>query len=122
MADTTNRLAGSAYLTVDGQRFMLVGDFAYRLSGVERETLVGMDGVHGYSEKPIAGSISGTIRNAGGLSLADLNAMSNVTVMGESANGKMIIGTGMWMVEKQDANVDAGTIPVHWESGNVQEA
>lgn len=52
MADTSNRLAGTAYVTVDGVSIMVAGQFQYRPSGVERASLVGMDGVHGYSENP----------------------------------------------------------------------
>src|SRR5260363_409760 len=48
----------------------------------------GMDGVHGYKETPHAGFISATLRDAGGLTVADFNAMTNVTVTVELANGK----------------------------------
>jgi hypothetical protein len=48
--NTSNRLAGTAYVTVDGVTVMLVGQFKYRPSKVERTTLNGMDGVHGYKE------------------------------------------------------------------------
>ncbi|HBO81690.1 MAG TPA: phage tail protein, partial [Cupriavidus sp.] len=58
MADTTNRLAGIAFITVDGQNYMLQADLTYRVSKVERESLVGQDTVHGYSEKPSTGMIS----------------------------------------------------------------
>ena len=46
-------LAGTASVTVDGTTYMVEGAFKYRPSTVKRETLTGMDGVHGY-------------RNAGG--------------------------------------------------------
>jgi hypothetical protein len=122
MADSTNRLAGIAYLSVDGKSYMLAGDLSYKVSSVSRETLVGQDRVHGYSEKPVAGFIAGTIRDSGGLTVADINAMSNVTVVCELANGKTIIGRNMWTVEDQEANTTEGTIPVRWEGFSVEEA
>jgi len=121
MGDTTNRLAGTCYLTVDGVSFMLVGDFSYKVSGVTRESLVGQDYVHGYSEKPGQGVISGTIRDSNGLSLADINAMTNVTVMAELANGKTIIGRNMWTIEQPEAKAADATLEVKWEGPSVTE-
>jgi Phage tail tube protein len=115
MADNGNRLAGTAYLSVDGVSFLLRGDFAYNPSSVTRETLTGMDGVHGFSEKPFPGSISGTLTDAGGLSVASFNAMSNVTVVCELANGKTIIGRNMWTVEAQEVKSTEATFEVKWE-------
>jgi hypothetical protein len=122
MADTTNRLAGTAFLSVDGQSYMLSGDLGYSVSKVARETLIGQDRVHGYSEKPHPGSISGTLRDAGGLSVASFNAMTNVTVTCELANGKTIIGRNMWTVEAQEVKTAEATFEVKWEGFSVEEA
>lgn len=122
MADTTNRLAGIAYLSVDGQTYMLAGDLEYKVSKVARETLIGQDRVHGYSEKPVAGHIAGTIRDSGGLTVADINAMTNVTVVAELANGKTIVGRNMWSVEDQTVKTAEATFEVRWESAEVEEA
>lgn len=122
MGDTSKRLAGVAYLSVDGQSYMLSGDLAYSPSKVTRETLTGQDGVHGYSEKPHAGYISGTFRDAGSLTVADFNAMTNVTVTAELANGKTIIGRGMWTVDAQEVKTAEATFDVKWEGMSVEEA
>jgi len=122
MADTTNRLAGVAYLTVDGQSYMLSGDLSYSSSKVTRETLVGQDRVHGYSEKPHAGSISGTLRDSGQLTVASLNAMTYVTVVAELANGKTVVGRNMWTVESQEVKTAEATFEVKWEGFSVEEA
>lgn len=50
MADTSNRIAGTAYVTVNGVSVMVEGSFKYQPSTVNRTTLTGMDGVHGYKE------------------------------------------------------------------------
>lgn len=120
----TNRLAGTAYLSVDGVTYMLAGDFEYSPVSKTRETLVGMDGVHGYSEKPMQSHIGCTLRDSGGLTVASLNAMTNVTVVAELANGKTIIGRNMWTVEAQSSKAADGTVEVKWEGldGAVTEA
>lgn len=122
-AATSNRLAGTANLSVDGQTYMLVGDFEYNPSTRTRETLTGMDTVHGYSEKPVSGHISGTLRDSNGLTVADLNAMTGVTVVVQLANGKTIIGSNMWTVENQTVKSTDATIEVRWEGpvGAVSE-
>lgn len=122
MADTTNRLAGVAYLTVDGTNYMLAGDFAYSVSKVARETLVGQDRVHGYSEKPAQGKMSCSVRDAGGMSVAGFNAMTNVTVTVELANGKTIVGRNMWTVEAQEVKTAEAIFEVKWEGFSVEEA
>lgn len=117
-----NRLAGIAYLSVDGTNYMLSGEAAYSVSSVSRETLTGQDRVHGYSEKPTPGYISGTFRDSGGLTVADFNSMTDVTVTLELANGKTILGRNMWTVEAQEVKTQEGTFEVRWDSMQVEEA
>ena len=122
MADTTNRLAGIAFVQVDGTNYMLSGDLSYCVTAVSRESLAGQDRIHGYSEKPVAPYISGTFRDSGGLTVADFNAMTNVTVTADLANGKQIIGRNMWTVDVQEVKTSEGTFDVKWESPDVVEA
>lgn len=119
MADNL-RLAGTAFLSVDGTTYPLVGDFEYMPSNVSREPLIGMDGVHGYTEKPIAGYIKGTLRDAGGFAVADLNAMVGVNVTVVLANGKTINGHNMWQngTEGLSAKSAEATIEIEW--GGIQ--
>jgi hypothetical protein len=58
------------------------------------------------------------------LSIAALNAMSNVTVVAELANGKTIIGRNMWTVDAQAGKATDGTVEVKWEGpqGAVTES
>lgn len=115
------RLAGIAYLSVDGVSYMLSGELSYGVSTIERKTLIGQDGVQGYSETPKAGFIAGTLRDAGNLTVADFNAMTGNTVTVELANGKMVSGGNMWTVEAQEVKSMEGTFEVRWEGLLVQE-
>jgi hypothetical protein len=122
-ADNSNRLAGIAFLTVDGQSYMLEADASYKVSIVKRETLTGQDTVHGYSEKPEPGMISATLRDAAGLSVASINGMTNSTVVLQLANGKTIVGSKMWTVDVQEVKTAEATFEVKWEGrdGSVTE-
>lgn len=122
MGDTSNRLAGTASVTINGVTIMVVGQFKYSPSKVKRESLTGMDRVHGYKEKPIAPYISCQVRDSGGTTVADFNDMTNVTVVAELANGKTIIGTEMWTVEAQEVDSEDAVFDVRWESTSVVES
>lgn len=121
MGDTTNRIAGTANVTVDGLTIMVAGKFKYRPSKVKRETLTGMDRVHGYKETPISGLISMDVRDSGGTSVTDFNDMTNVTVTATLANGKIIIGSGMWTTDAQEVESEDAIFSVTFESDDVSE-
>ncbi|MBC8726707.1 phage tail protein, partial [Paraburkholderia sp. 31.1] len=89
----------------------------------ERESLVGQDRVHGYAEKPRAPFISATLRDAGTLTVKDFNAMTNVTVTLELANGKTVVGRNMWSTEAQEVRTPEATFEIRFEgfSGSVTE-
>ena len=122
MADTSNRLAGTAFVTTNGVSIMVAGQFKFSPSKLKRETLTGMDYVHGYKEKPSAPFISCQVRDSGGTTVADFTDMTNVTVVAELANGKTIIGTGMWTVESQEVDSEDAVFDVRWEGFDVVES
>jgi hypothetical protein len=117
------RLAGIAYLYVDGNGYPLVGDFSYGVASVKRETLPGMDRIHGFKETPIPGFIEGKVRDAGAFSVASVNAQTAVTVVAVLANGKTItLGAGWTVGEGEKVESEDGSFEVRWESDNVTEA
>ncbi|EAQ6131867.1 phage tail protein [Salmonella enterica] len=123
MGSNQNRLAGTAYITINGITIMVVGDFKYSPSNFKRESLLGMDGVHGYKETYSAPYISCKVRDSGGTSVADFNNQTDVSLVVELANGKTIIGSNMWTVETQEVDSNDAVFDVRWEgmSGSVTE-
>ena len=123
MADP-NRLAGVASVTIDGRAYSISGEGAYRPSTAKRETLVGQDGVHGYSEMPMAGKISWKGRDSGALSIGALSVAVDATVVLSLANGKTIIGRNMWRVGEGpiEVNTEDATFSVEFEGADVVEA
>ena len=113
MADNAN--TGTAYLSVDGQTYRLVGELTWDPGIVDRETQKGMDGIHGVKITPRAPFISATMRDSGGLTVADFNAKDSVTVFAQLINGKSVTGRGMWQVGETAVNSEEGTITVRWE-------
>ena len=115
MAIDPNRLAGEAEVTVNGQTYMIAGEFKYSPGSVQRETLVGQDRVHGYKETPRAPFISCSVRDAGTLTVADINGQTNVTISAVLSNGKQVIGRGMWTVEAQEVDTQDAKFEAKWE-------
>lgn len=118
---SSKRLAGIASIAVGGKTYMLAGDLVWSPSLVERETLKGMDAVHGYKETPTAPYIAGTLRDAGDLTVQDFNNMTSVNISVALANGKTIIGTNMWCVNAQEVKSTEGTFEVRFEGTTVTE-
>lgn len=116
-----NLLAGTASFSVDGVNYRLAAQAKYSPSSVKRETLTGMDGVHGFKETPIPGFISCTLRDTGDLTVADFNAMVDDDVVLELANGKTVTAYSAWTVESQEVDTMEATFDVRWESNNVLE-
>jgi hypothetical protein len=123
MAAVPNLVGGTATLTVDGQAYLLRGAFKYSAVTVKRETKSGQDKVHGFTEMPTPGMISGTLSDSGDLTVADFNSMRGVSISVELANGKTVIGSGMWTVDAQEVDSEEGTFDVKWEGvdGSVIE-
>ena len=82
------KIAGIAFLTVDGNHVALRGNFMVSPTAVERTMLAGQDGVHGYQELPRVPYIEGDISTMPDLNIMDLEAQVNVTVVAQLANQK----------------------------------
>ncbi|MFD1557091.1 phage tail tube protein [Paraburkholderia silviterrae] len=124
MADTTNRIAGTAKFKVDGVQYMLEGKLEYSTALVKRETKSGQDTVHGYAETPVAPYIAGTFRAASNVNTQALNGITNSTVSCALANGINVIGRNMWQVgEEIKVDTTEGTFELRFEGlqGSVVE-
>lgn len=121
---TVNRLAGIASITVAGVTYLLQGELKWSPSKVDRETLIGMDAVHGYKETPYASFIEGVLRDNNGLTVGDFNNMTSVNLTLQLANGKTVTGSNMWCVKAQEVNSMEATFDVRFEgiSGAVTES
>ena len=120
MADA-NFLAGTAYFSINGKRRRLSGEFSWQPSTSTREALIGMDGFHGYKQKPAAGMIKAKLRDGSDVSVTDLGNMAGVTITVELANGKTVSGSNMFTTEQPTVEAEEGTIDLTWAGGSVTE-
>src|SRR5215469_11890085 len=115
------RLAGITSLTIDGTSYMVVSDVTWSPARWKRETLVGLDSVHGFSEVPIQGYIEATLRDNGSMTVGDFNEMRCVEVQIQLANGKIVSGANMWNTSALEVRAAEGTFQVRFDGINVAE-
>ncbi|MEA2755604.1 MAG: hypothetical protein QOJ54_1893 [Aliidongia sp.] len=124
MSNIENRRGGIGTIEIHGQPYDLAADLKYFVNHVKRETLEGQDAVHGYSEKPVAPSISASLRDANSMTVAAFNAMTSVTVTAILANGKSVSGDGLWCTESEEVDTAEGKFSVKFEGfqGSIVES
>lgn len=118
---TCERLAGITGVTIDGTAYMVVSDVTWSPVHWRRETLAGLDSIHGYSEVPLQGYIEATLRDAGDLTVADFNTMTCVEVQVALANGKIVGGSNMWCTSALEVRAAEGTFQVRFDGIDVSE-
>jgi Phage tail tube protein len=109
------RVAGVAYVRVDGRQYALRGNLVISIDIDEREGVAGQDGVHGYIERPRVPFIEGDFSDIAGLSLTDFQRMRNVTVQADLANGRRYLLRNAWTSTARELNTADGQVTVRWE-------
>ena len=115
------RIAGVAYVFVDGRQYPLRGDLTISIDTIEREGVAGQDGVHGFTETPRVPWIEGSISDLGGLSLVTLQEMCDVTVTAELANGKVYVLRNAWTSTAREFDAAEGQATVRFEGMSAEE-
>jgi hypothetical protein len=116
-----NRIAGVAFVYINGRQYPLRGNLTISTDTIERTGVAGMDGVHGYTEAPRVPYIEGDFSDIGALSLAQLQAMSDVTVTAELANGKVYVLRNAWTSTAREFKAVDGQATVRWEGMAAEE-
>jgi hypothetical protein len=121
MSDYQHRIAGMAYLRVDGRQYALRGNLVVSIDGEEREGVPGQDGMHGFIERPRVPFIEADLSDLGGLSLQQLGRIRNTTVQAELANGKKYLLRNAWTSTPRELNTADGQVTVRFEGMKGEE-
>lgn len=116
-----NGIAGVAYIKVDGYQYALKGNLTISIDAFERAGVAGMDGVHGYTEKPRVPFIEADFSDIGGLSLSALSGVCNSTVTVELANGKVYLLRNAWTSTARELNGEEGSVTTRFEGLRGEE-
>ena len=115
------RIAGIAFLKVDGNLYPLRGNFTVSPSALERAGIAGQDYVHGYSELPRVPYIEGDVSLDPALSMDAVEAATNVTVTAELANDKVYVLREAWCRSALELNTREGQVRVRFEGISCDE-
>lgn len=115
------RVAGIAFLKVDGAMYPLRGNFTVSPSALERAGIAGQDYVHGFSELPRVPYIEGDITTVVDMSTEDLEAMTDVTVTAELANDSVYVLKEAWCRSAIEINTREGQFRVRFEGTTCEE-
>ena len=115
------RIAGIAFLMVDGNQMALRGNFTVSPTVVERTMLAGQDGIHGYQELPRVPYIEGDISTVPNLNILDIEQQVNVTVIAQLANQKQYTLGQAVCKAGLEVNTRDGQTRVRWEGITCQE-
>lgn len=81
------RIAGTCYISVDGEELNLEGSLAISLNKFNREPVTASGRVIGYKETPVTPSISGSFFVTSDFPLDKLRTAVDMTIVAELANG-----------------------------------
>ena len=112
---SNRRVGGILFLKIDGERFQAKGEFTYNINPTKRESVVGQDEVHGFSETPKVQFIEGSITDNDELDLPNFLSIRDATVTLELANGKVIILREAFYAADGDVTSSQGEIQVRFE-------
>lgn len=115
------RRGGIIFLKVNGTQLDAKGDFTYNLGKAKRDTVIGADSVHGFTETPQAPFIEGEITDHPDLDLAGLLEVTDATVTLQLANGKTIALRNAWYAGEGTGNSKEGNIGVRFEGLSGEE-
>jgi hypothetical protein len=115
------RIAGIAFLTVDGEQMLVRGNFTVSPSVVERTMIAGQDSIHGYQELPRVPYIECDMSTPPNFYLESLLDDTNSTVIAQLANGMQYTLTGAVCKGGFENNTRDGQVRVRWEGVTCEE-
>ena len=111
----TGRVAGTTIVSVDGNQLSLKGSISCAFGENERESVMGLDGRHGWKEKKVTPFIEITCTMTEDLDINTLEAVTNSTVQVEMANGKRGVLSGATQVNQATMNPEEGEVTFRFE-------
>lgn len=120
LSNLCNVVAGVVYFRIDGVQYWLRGECQIEMAMLEREMVVGQDGIHGFIEKPVAAKITCKLTDRPDLSVGWLLTLCNVTVTVELLNGKVYLLRNAVCIKAGPLDTTNGELEVEFD-GTAEE-
>lgn len=115
-----NKLTGRVEITVVGLGKLKSREGAkLNTGGVERETVTGDAGVHGFTEKTVAPSVECEISHDGKTSLTSLNAIDDATLVFETDTGCQYVLRHAWLTKP--CELGRGAVALKFDAMTCEE-
>jgi hypothetical protein len=114
-------VAGTVYLRIDGRQYRARSEIKVNAVNIEREGVIGQDGVHGYIERPALPFIEGKMTDSADLSTQLLAQQCNVSVTIELLNGKNYVLRNAWCTKAAPVDTTDGSIEFRFEGRAMEE-
>lgn len=115
------RVGGILVLKINGEIFQAKGEFTYSLLQEKRESVVGVDGVHGFKSMPVAPFIEGAVTDSSELKVEQLLTLRDASATLELANGKVILLRDCYYVADGQTTTMEGEIQLRLEGLTAAE-
>ena len=115
------KVAGINGVTIDGVRYAVKGSVTYNLGKHRRESVVGLDGVHGTKKTPQVCFCEATFTDQADLDLEALLTMEGVEVVWSLFNGKTVVFHNADFAGEGTVNPEEGEIPCRFEAESAEE-
>jgi len=113
-------VGGTIFFKIDGQQFKAKGEFTLNPGKPKRDAVMGQEGLHGYTEKPQAAGITGTITYDGSFDMEAFLALKNSTLTVDLITGKTFVLSGGVNTSTGDMKTNEGEMDISFigESGS----
>lgn len=116
-----NIVGGIAFIRIDGLQYKVRGNAKYSTAASERESVAGMDGVHGYKETVKVPFVEMDLSDSGSLELKSISAKTDITVTLELGSGKQFVLRNAWCVTAPELDATEGQFTVRFEGLSAEE-
>lgn len=114
-------IAGTLMMRVDGQQYRMGGKFAIYPGPIERTGVAGLDGPVGFTQKFVIPRFDADIYDSGGLSLMQIQAITDSNITVQLVNGKNYVLTDAWYSGEEELNAVDGKISAKFEGITMTE-
>ncbi|MEG1799070.1 MAG: phage tail tube protein [Synergistaceae bacterium] len=115
------KLAGVITLTVDGVKQSCAGNFKFNLGTPTRTTLVGQDGVHGFSEEQTAPHIEGDLRRTKGFDVKTFYNKEGIDAQLKLGTGETFVFIDGWVNGEGTVDTKEATMPFRFDAMSAEQ-
>ena len=111
----SNAIAGTVTLTGPNGKISVKGSVTASFWDSEKESLSGVDGVHGYKKTFVAPFIEVTASTTSELNINEIVLADNETIQIDMANGKTGLLNSAWLTTRPELSPEEGEVTLRWE-------